>query len=62
MESGFGRALRRLRTERGLSLRQLARLVPSSAGYLGQLDKLCGVPVTTRNWNTITSIAKILKT
>jgi uncharacterized protein (DUF1697 family) len=28
--------------------------------YLGQLDKLCGVPVTTRNWNTIQSIAKAL--
>jgi uncharacterized protein (DUF1697 family) len=29
--------------------------------YLGQLDKLLGVPVTTRNWNTITAIAKILQ-
>ena len=28
--------------------------------YLGQLDKLCGVPVTTRNWNTIQSIVKAL--
>jgi len=28
--------------------------------YLGQLDKLCGVPVTTRNWNTINSIVKLL--
>ena len=28
--------------------------------YLGQLDKLCGVPVTTRNWNTIKSIVKRL--
>lgn len=30
-------------------------------GYLGQLDKLCGAPVTTRNWNTILSIVRILK-
>lgn len=30
-------------------------------GYLGQVDKLFGVPVTTRNWNTITSIVRILK-
>ena len=30
-------------------------------GYLGQLDKLCGAPVTTRNWNTIVSIVRILK-
>ncbi len=30
-------------------------------GYLGRLDKLLGVPVTTRNWNTIQSIVRILK-
>jgi uncharacterized protein (DUF1697 family) len=30
-------------------------------GYLGQLEKLFGVPVTTRNWNTIVAIARILK-
>jgi uncharacterized protein (DUF1697 family) len=28
--------------------------------YLGTLDRLFGVPVTTRNWNTITAIAKAL--
>jgi uncharacterized protein (DUF1697 family) len=31
-------------------------------GYLGQLDKLCGVPATTRNWNTIATIIKTLNT
>jgi uncharacterized protein (DUF1697 family) len=30
-------------------------------GYLGRLDKLIGVPVTTRNWNTILAIVRILK-
>jgi uncharacterized protein (DUF1697 family) len=30
-------------------------------GYLGQVDKLFGVPATTRNWNTIMSIVRILK-
>lgn len=30
-------------------------------GYLGQIDKLFGVPVTTRNWNTILAVARILK-
>jgi uncharacterized protein (DUF1697 family) len=30
-------------------------------GYLGQIDKLYGVPATTRNWNTITAIMRILK-
>ena len=30
-------------------------------GYLGQIDKLYGVPATTRNWNTIIPILRILK-
>jgi len=30
-------------------------------GYLGQVDKLFGVPATTRNWNTISAILRILK-
>ena len=30
-------------------------------GYLGQVDKLFGVPATTRNWNTILAILAILK-
>lgn len=29
-------------------------------GYLGTLDRVFGVPVTTRNWNTITAIARVL--
>jgi uncharacterized protein (DUF1697 family) len=29
-------------------------------GYLGGLDRVFGVPVTTRNWNTLTQIAKVL--
>jgi uncharacterized protein (DUF1697 family) len=29
--------------------------------YLGKIDWLFGVPVTTRNWNTITAIAKVLE-
>jgi uncharacterized protein (DUF1697 family) len=29
-------------------------------GYLGTLDRLFGVPVTTRNWNTVVAIAKVL--
>jgi uncharacterized protein (DUF1697 family) len=28
--------------------------------YLGTLDRLFGVPVTTRNWNTLGAIAKVL--
>lgn len=30
-------------------------------GYLGQIDKLLGATATTRNWNTITAIARILR-
>jgi uncharacterized protein (DUF1697 family) len=29
--------------------------------YLGQIDKLYGAPATTRNWNTIIAILRILK-
>jgi hypothetical protein len=29
--------------------------------YLGRLDRLFGVPATTRNWNTITAIARVLE-
>lgn len=29
-------------------------------GYLGTLDRLFGVPVTTRNWNTVTAIVRVL--
>jgi uncharacterized protein (DUF1697 family) len=29
--------------------------------YLGRIDKLFGVPSTTRNWNTIVAILRILK-
>ncbi len=29
-------------------------------GHLGALDRLFGVPATTRNWNTVTAIAKVL--
>jgi hypothetical protein len=30
-------------------------------GYLGQIDKIVGVPVTTRSWTTILAIVRILK-
>ena len=30
-------------------------------GYLGKIEKLLGVPATTRNWNTIEKIAKLLR-
>ena len=30
-------------------------------GYLGQIDKLLGATATTRNWNTVATIIRILK-
>ena len=30
-------------------------------GYLGQIDKLFGASATTRNWNTILAIVRVLK-
>jgi hypothetical protein len=30
-------------------------------GYLGQIEKRFGVPATTRNWNTILALVRILK-
>jgi hypothetical protein len=28
--------------------------------YLGRLDRMFGVPLTTRNWNTLTAISQVL--
>jgi uncharacterized protein (DUF1697 family) len=39
----------------GLYRRQMKAI-----GYLNSLDRLFGVPVTTRNWNTINTITKVL--
>lgn len=30
-------------------------------GYLGRIDKLFGAPATTRNWNTIMAVVRLLK-
>ena len=39
----------------GLYRRQMKAI-----SYLGTLDRIFGLPATTRNWNTITAIAKVL--
>src|SRR5215213_3144421 len=41
----------------GLYRRQMKAI-----GYLGKVEKFLGVPATTRNWNTIEKVAKILET
>jgi uncharacterized protein (DUF1697 family) len=40
----------------GLYRRQMKTI-----GYLGKIEKLLGVPATTRNWNTIQKVAQILR-
>ena len=40
----------------GLYRRQMKAI-----SYLGKIEKQLGVPVTTRNWNTIEKVAKILR-
>jgi hypothetical protein len=29
-------------------------------GYLGSLDQVFGVPVTTRGWNTMLAVARVI--
>jgi uncharacterized protein (DUF1697 family) len=40
----------------GLYRRQMKAIT-----YLGKIEKMLGVPVTTRNWNTIEKVVKILR-
>lgn len=56
-----GRWLLRLVASRGQFVFGEYRRHMKTIGYLGQIDKLVGVPVTTRNWNTIKAIVRILK-
>src|SRR3989475_7636296 len=39
----------------------LYRREMKAISYLGQIEKRLGVPATTRNWNTIEKVAKILR-
>lgn len=39
----------------------LYRREMKAIGYLGKLDRLFGAPLTTRNWNTIGAIRKVLE-
>lgn len=39
----------------------LYRREMKAIGNLGRLDKIFGVPVTTRNWNTLLAVAAVLK-
>jgi uncharacterized protein (DUF1697 family) len=39
----------------------LYRREMKAISYLSKIEKLLGVPVTTRNWNTIEKVAKVLR-
>jgi uncharacterized protein (DUF1697 family) len=56
-----GRWSVRVLTCQGRFVVGLYRREMRTIGYLGQLEKLAGVPLTTRNWNTFLSIGKILR-
>src|SRR5881392_1246749 len=45
---------------RGRFVLGLYRRQMKAISYLGRIEKLLGVPATTRNWNTIEKVVKIL--
>jgi len=45
---------------RGRFVLGLYRRQMKAISYLGRVEKLLGVPATTRNWNTIKKVAGIL--
>jgi len=56
-----GKWLVRLIASQGRFVFGVYRRHMKTIGYLGRIDKLFGVPATTRNWNTIVAIVRILK-
>lgn len=56
-----GTWLLRIIGARGPFVFGLYRRHMKTIGYLGRIDKLVGVPVTTRNWNTIQAVVRVLK-
>jgi uncharacterized protein (DUF1697 family) len=56
-----GRWLMKILTRRKRFVIGIYRRHMKVIGFLGALDRLYGVSVTTRNWNTIAAIAKVLR-
>ena len=56
-----GRLLLRILARRGRFVFGLYRRHMRAISHLGAIDRLFGVPATTRNWNTITAIARVLE-
>jgi uncharacterized protein (DUF1697 family) len=58
---GDGKWLLKIASRHGKFVFGLYRREMKAIGYLGTIDKLFGVPATTRNWNTIAVILKLLE-
>lgn len=56
-----GKWVLRVLTTKNRFLFGLYRRQMKAISYLGAIDKLFGVRATTRNWNTITTIIKVLR-
>ena len=56
-----GQWLMKILTRRNRFIIGMYRRHMKVIGFLGALDRLYGVPVTTRNWNTIAAIAKAIR-
>lgn len=55
-----GRWLLKILAREGRYVIGLYRREMKALGQLGRLDRLFGAPATTRNWNTIAAIARVL--
>lgn len=55
-----GRWLLKILAREGRYVIGLYRREVKALGQLGRLDRLFGAPATTRNWNTIAAIARVL--
>ncbi|MGH7752137.1 MAG: hypothetical protein ACREN5_04920, partial [Gemmatimonadales bacterium] len=51
----------RILAHRGRFVLGVYRREMKAIGFLGQVERIFGVPVTTRNWNTIGAIVRILE-
>jgi len=61
MFPSHGEWLVRVMASQGQFVFGMYRRHMKTISYLGQIDKLYGVPATTRNWNTIIAILRILR-
>jgi uncharacterized protein (DUF1697 family) len=56
-----GRWALRVLSTHGRFVFGLYRREMKAISYLGQLDRIFGVPVTTRNWNTMMTVARVVR-